>query len=153
DWSSDVCSSDLCLILYKGREDFMEQINLFLAFGAGFLSFISPCALPLYPAFLSYITGMTVNELKEDRGILRKKEFLYTILFLCGFSIIFISLGLLPSFIGTFFMDYQGVLEKVGEILIVFFGLVLIGVLHFTFLFSDKKIHFQKDQQDILVPY
>src|SRR5699024_11404153 len=124
----------------------MEQINLFLAFCAGFLSFISPCALPLYPAFLSYITGMTVNELKEDRGILRKKAFLHTILFLCGFSILFIALGLSTSFIGTFFMAYQGVLRQLSAILIVFFVLVLTGVLHFNFLLSDKKIRFQKCQ-------
>src|SRR5699024_12019811 len=98
----------------------------------------------LYPAFLSYITGMTVNELKEDRGILRKKAFLHTILFLCGFSIIFIALGLSTSFIGTFFMAYQGVLRQLGAILIVLFGLVLNGVLHFNFLLSDKNIQFQK---------
>src|SRR5690625_6156298 len=68
------------LILLKGCELLLEQINLFLAFGAGFLSFLSPCALPLYPAFLSYLTGMTVNELKEEGGILRKKAFIHTIL-------------------------------------------------------------------------
>src|SRR5699024_11632003 len=115
----------------------MEQINLFLASGAAFLSSISPCALPLYPAFLYYITGMTFNELKEDRGILRKKAFLHTILFLCGFSIIFIALGLSTSFIGTFFMAYEVVLRQLGAILIVFLRLVLTGLLHFNFLLSD----------------
>src|SRR5690625_122465 len=85
------------LILLKGCELLLEQINLFLAFGAGFLSFLSPCALPLYPAFLSYLTGMTVNELKEEGGILRKKAFIHTILFLLGFSIIFLALGLTTS--------------------------------------------------------
>src|SRR5699024_11712240 len=64
--------------------------------------------------------------------------------FLCGFSIIFIALGLSTSFIGTFFMAYQGGLRQLGAILIVFFGLVLTGGLHFNFLLSDKKIQFQK---------
>jgi len=132
------------LILLKGCELLLEQINLFLAFGAGFLSFLSPCALPLYPAFLSYLTGMTVNELKEERGILRKKAFIHTILFLLGFSIIFLALGLTTSFIGSFFIAYQGLLRQLGAVLLVFFGLILTGVLRFNFLLSDKKIQFQK---------
>lgn len=122
----------------------LEQVNLFLAFGAGFLSFISPCALPLYPAFLSYITGMTVNELKAERGILRKKAFIHTILFLLGFSIVFLALGLSTSFIGSFFVNYQDLLRQLGAILMVFFGLVLTGLLQINFLLSDKKIQFQK---------
>ncbi len=122
---------------------FLEQVNLFLAFGAGFLSFISPCALPLYPAFLSYITGMTINELKGGQGILRKKAFIHTILFLLGFSIIFLALGLSTSFIGSFFARYQDLLRELGAVLMVFFGLVLTGVLRFNFLLSDKKIQFR----------
>lgn len=122
----------------------MEQLSLLLAFGAGLLSFISPCSLPLYPAFLSYITGVSINDLKEGKGILRRKAFIHTILFLVGFSIIFLALGLSTSFIGTFFMDYQDLLRQLGAIVMVFFGLVLTGVLKFDFLLSDKNIHFQK---------
>jgi len=121
----------------------MEQVNLFLAFGAGFLSFISPCALPLYPAFLSYITGMTVSEIKGERGILKKKAFLHTVLFLVGFSIIFLALGLSTTFIGAFFVKNQDLLRQIGAIILVFFGLVLTGVLNFDFLNADKKIQFQ----------
>lgn len=117
---------------------------MFLAFGAGFLSFLSPCALPLYPAFLSYITGMTVNELKEECGILRKKAFIHTILFLLGFSLIFLALGLTTSFIGSFFLANQGLLRQLGAVLLVFFGLVLTGIFRFDFLLSDKTIQFQK---------
>lgn len=131
-------------IFKKVGEVFLEQINLFLAFGAGLLSFLSPCALPLYPAFLSYITGMTVDELKAERGILRKKAFIHTILFLLGFSIIFLALGLSTSFIGSFFIAHQGLLRQLGAILMVFFGLILTGVLSFNFLLSDKKVRFQK---------
>ncbi len=121
----------------------MDQVNLFLAFGAGFLSFISPCALPLYPAFLSYITGMTINELKGGQGVLRKKAFIHTILFLIGFSIIFLALGLSTSFIGSFFARYQDLLRQLGAVLMVFFGLVLAGMLRFDFLLSDKKVQFR----------
>lgn len=59
----------------------MSEINVFLAFGAGFLSFISPCSLPLYPAFLSYITGVSVNELKTENAMLQKRSLLHTFFF------------------------------------------------------------------------
>ncbi|WP_445677972.1 cytochrome c biogenesis CcdA family protein [Robertmurraya sp. FSL R5-0851] len=69
---------------------------------------------------------------------------MHTVLFLAGFSIIFIALGLSTSFIGSFFLDYQDLLRQLGAILMVFFGLVLSGLLKFDFLQSDKKIKFQK---------
>ena len=71
----------------------MSDVNLFLALGAGFLSFISPCCLPLYPAFLSYITGMSVGELKSENAMLQKRSLLHTLFFLIGFSVIFIAIG------------------------------------------------------------
>ena len=70
------------------------DLNLFLAFGAGFLSFISPCTLPLYPAFISYITGMSLDDLKSDSKRMSRSGMLHTLFFLIGFSIIFIVLGL-----------------------------------------------------------
>lgn len=66
----------------------MGDLNIFISFGAGVLSFISPCCLPLYPAFLSYITGLSVTELKEDNNKLNSRPIFHTIFFLIGFSII-----------------------------------------------------------------
>ncbi len=120
------------------------DVNLFLAFGAGFLSFISPCCLPLYPAFLSYITGMSVHELKEERGILRKRALLHTTFFLIGFSTIFIVLGMSTSWFGTFFFQYKDLIREIGAILVVIFGLVLIGVFKPEFLMKERKFKFQK---------
>lgn len=122
----------------------MTEVSLFLAFGAGLLSFISPCALPLYPAFLSYITGVSVTELKTGKGAMKKSALIHTVLFLIGFSLIFLALGLSTSLIGKFFLEYQVLLRQLGAILMVFFGLVLTGILKFDFLLSDKKIQFQK---------
>lgn len=122
----------------------MTEVSLFLAFGAGLLSFISPCALPLYPAFLSYITGVSVTELKTGKGAMKKSALIHTVLFLIGFSLIFLALGLSTSLIGKFFLEYQVLLRQMGAILMVFFGLVLTGILKFDFLLSDKKIQFQK---------
>src|SRR5690554_1592987 len=94
----------------------MSEINIFLAFGAGFLSFISPCVLPLYPAFLSYITGMSVSEIKEDNKRLNKKSLLHTIFFLLGFSSIFIMLGFTTSIVSEFLITYKEIIRQIGAI-------------------------------------
>lgn len=119
------------------------DINIFLAFGAGFLSFISPCTLPLYPAFLSYITGMSFNELKDERGMLQKRAILHTLFFLLGFSIIFIAIGFGASLAKEFFVNYQDLLRQVGAILIVVFGLMIVGLLQVDFLMKNRKIEFK----------
>lgn len=121
-----------------------EQLSLLLAFGAGLLSFISPCSLPLYPAFLSYVTGISLNELKEDKGILNRKAMVHTLLFLLGFSAIFMALGFSTSFIGTIFIQYQDLLRQIGAIIIVFFGLVVLGIFRIDFLLSEKRVQFKK---------
>ncbi|MDC2864503.1 MULTISPECIES: cytochrome c biogenesis CcdA family protein [unclassified Bacillus (in: firmicutes)] len=121
----------------------MQDINIFLAFGAGFLSFISPCCLPLYPAFLSYITGMSISDLKEENAMLRKRSMLHTAFFLIGFSIIFIAIGFGTSFLGKFFVDYQNLIRQLGAIFIVAFGLVITGVFKPTFLMQNRKITFK----------
>ena len=119
------------------------DLNVFLAFGAGFLSFISPCTLPLYPAFLSYITGMSLDELKSEKGMLQKRAILHTLCFLIGFSIIFIAIGFTASFTREFFIQYQDLLRQVGAILIVVFGLMIVGLLQIDFLMKDRKIQFK----------
>ncbi|MFC7372277.1 cytochrome c biogenesis CcdA family protein [Fictibacillus iocasae] len=122
----------------------MNDLNVLLAFGAGLLSFISPCCLPLYPAFLSYITGMSVSELKEEKGMFRRKAMLHTLFFLLGFSIVFVVLGLSTSFIGNIFFIYKDLLRQAGAIFIVFFGLIILGIFTPKFLMKDKKLHFQQ---------
>jgi cytochrome c-type biogenesis protein len=121
----------------------LGDLNIFISFGAGVLSFISPCCLPLYPAFLSYITGLSVTELKEDNNKLNSRPIFHTIFFLIGFSIIFIILGLSTSFIYDLFYDYIDLIRQVGAILIIVFGLMIIGVFQPKFLMMDKKITFE----------
>lgn len=121
----------------------MGEINIFIAFGAGFLSFISPCVLPLYPAFLSYITGMSVSEIKEEKGMFNNKSIIHTICFLLGFSSIFILLGFATSFIGEFLNRWDDLIRQVGAILIIFFGLIITGALNFNFLMKERKIQFK----------
>ncbi|SFA75646.1 cytochrome c-type biogenesis protein [Lentibacillus halodurans] len=120
-----------------------EEVNVFIALGAGFLSFISPCVLPLYPAFLSYITGMSVNELKNENKMLTRKSLLHTVFFLLGFSMVFIMLGFGSSFVSEFLNTNREIIRQIGAILIVFFGLVITGIFNFEFLMKDRKITFK----------
>lgn len=122
----------------------MEDVSLLLAFGAGVLSFISPCCLPLYPAFLSYITGMSVNELKDGKGLLQKRAMLHTVFFLIGFSIIFIALGFSTSLLGEFFLRYGDLVRQLGAILIILLGLVILGVFQPKFMMKEKRMTFKE---------
>lgn len=119
------------------------DINLFLAFGAGFLSFISPCTLPLYPAFISYITGMSLDDLKSDSKRMNRNGMLHTLFFLIGFSIIFVVLGFATSLVGTFFQENQQVLRQVGAIFMVLFGLMIAGIFTPKFLMGEKRVQFK----------
>ncbi|WP_050182778.1 cytochrome c biogenesis CcdA family protein [Domibacillus robiginosus] len=121
----------------------MSELNIFLAFGAGFLSFISPCCLPLYPAFLSYITGMSVNELKNDNAMLQRRSMLHTLFFLLGFSLVFVLIGFGSSFIGQFLKEWDDLIRQLGAIFIIFFGLVVTGILQPAFMMSEKKVTFK----------
>ena len=121
----------------------MTDVNVFLAFGAGFLSFISPCCLPLYPAFLSYITGMSVGEIKSENAMLQRRSILHTLFFLVGFSLIFIALGFTSSFAGHIFSEYNDLIRQLGAIFIVFFGLVIIGFYQPKWMMADKRFEFK----------
>ncbi|MGE7601662.1 cytochrome c biogenesis CcdA family protein [Peribacillus sp. NPDC097675] len=121
----------------------MNEINIFLAFGAGFLSFISPCCLPLYPAFLSYITGMSVGEIKSDNAMLQRRSMLHTLFFLLGFSLVFIALGFGTTYLGSFFSDYQELIRQIGAILIILFGLFIVGIFQPESLMKDSRFEFK----------
>lgn len=124
----------------------MESVTIWLAFGAGVLSFISPCCLPLYPSFLSYITGISVSELQgRDRSqTVVKKVMIHTALFLLGFSIIFYALGFALSFAGQLFENYQDLLRMLSAILIIVMGLFLTGIFRPAFLMREKRLDISK---------
>src|SRR5690606_16810472 len=123
--------------------DYVADVNAFLAFGAGVLSFVSPCTLPLYPAFLSYITGVSVDELKERNGMLQKRAILHTLFFLIGFSLIFFVLGFTTSFVGSLFANYDDLIRQFGGILIVFMGLVIVGAIQPKFMMIYSTFTFR----------
>lgn len=127
----------------KGGSSLATDVNVFLAFGAGFLSFVSPCVLPLYPAFISYITGMSIEDLRSDKKRMSRNGMLHTLFFLLGFSIVFIFLGFGSSFIGRFFIEYMDLLRQVGAIFIVLFGLMVVGIFTPKFLMQEHKLQFK----------
>lgn len=119
------------------------DVTMLLSFGAGLLSFVSPCTLPLYPIFLSYLTGMTIMEMQSNQRAAKRMVILHTIFFLLGFSVIFLAIGYATSFINEFFLTYQKVIRQLGAILIIFFGFMTSGMIHLRFLMRDKKFQFR----------
>ncbi|MBM7714693.1 cytochrome c biogenesis protein CcdA [Siminovitchia sp. FSL H7-0308] len=123
----------------------MENVTVLLAFSAGFLAFISPCCLPLYPSFISYITGVSVNELKEQKEtFFSKKVLLHTLFFSLGFSVVYYILGFSVSKLGAFFSAYQSYIKMFGGIFLVAMGLFLMGVIKPAFMFKEVRLHYRK---------
>ncbi|PSL43218.1 cytochrome c-type biogenesis protein [Salsuginibacillus halophilus] len=128
----------------------LNQLTIWAAFGAGVISFISPCTLPLFPAYLSYIRGMSVKELEQtnDRRV-RKALMLHTLFFLIGISSIFIALGVGASVMGGWIEDLivgssGNFVQQLAGIFIVFMGLVVTGILQFDTLMKNKRMAFSK---------
>ncbi|MEC2075287.1 cytochrome c biogenesis CcdA family protein [Metabacillus fastidiosus] len=123
----------------------MENVTFLLAFSAGLLAFISPCCLPLYPSFVSYITGMSVNELKgEKTNTHRKKILLHAVFFSIGFSIIYYILGFSFSKVGSFFTNYQDLIRMLGGIFIVFMGLFMLEIIQPKFMLKEIRLQQKK---------
>ncbi|SMO48504.1 cytochrome c biogenesis CcdA family protein [Melghirimyces algeriensis] len=122
----------------------MADVNIFLAFGAGILSFVSPCCLPLYPSYISYITGVSVNQLKDkDRPWeLKRATMIHTLFFILGFSVIFFALGFTASWVGKFFNQYQDLVRMLSGVFIAVMGLFLLGIFQPTFMMREKKVSF-----------
>ena len=110
--------------------------ELFIAFGAGLISFLSPCVLPLIPGYISYISGTTYNELLETNVKLSPLIF-----FTLGFSIVFILFGAAATFIGQLFLSYSNELRIGAGLVICILSLHLIGIINLKFLNYEKRLH------------
>ncbi|HZH58183.1 MAG TPA: cytochrome c biogenesis protein CcdA [Metabacillus sp.] len=123
----------------------MENVTFILAFSGGLLAFLSPCCLPLYPSFVSYITGMSLSELKGERSnIHQRKILLHSIFFSIGFSIIYYILGFSFSGIGSLFMKYQDLIRMIGGIFIVLMGLFMLEIFQPKFMLKDTRVQQKK---------
>jgi len=114
-----------------------QNLNALLAFGAGVLSFLSPCVLPLVPAYLGYLSGISVIKGEE---IPRRKVFLHALAFVLGFSAIFTLMGASAGLVGRFLYQIMPWVQKIGGLVIIFFGLHVIGVLKIPFLYQEKRL-------------
>lgn len=118
-----------------------DSVALAVSFAAlaGVLSFLSPCVLPLVPSYLSFVTGMTLDDLQEGED--QRLVLLHSALFVVGFSAVFILLGATASFLGQFFRAYEIWVARVGGVLIILLGLHLLGVFRITALLREKRMH------------
>ncbi len=123
-------------------------LNLLIAFSAGFISFLSPCILPLIPGYISYISGQTLDEIIEDK----KSVLLKTVFFSVGFSIVFISFGITASFIGKLLISYSNQLRIVAGIIIILFSLQLIGLINLKILNSEARFSTQSYSNNLIFP-
>ena len=121
-------------------------LNLLVAFSAGFVSFLSPCVLPLIPGYISYISGQALDEIIKDN----KSVLLKTIFFSIGFSIVFISFGITVSFIGKLLISYSNQLRIIAGIIIILFSLQFIGLINLKILNSETRF-FTKNYNDNLI--
>ncbi|XID94129.1 cytochrome c biogenesis CcdA family protein [Paenibacillaceae bacterium WGS1546] len=120
----------------------MADLNVGIAFAAGLASFISPCCLPLYPAYLSYITGVSVNQIKTDKSVsMRLKTMSHTFFFILGFSAVFFALAYGANVFTDFFRDYQDTIRKISAIFIVLMGLFLMGIFQPQLLMKERKLN------------
>ena len=126
-----------------------ENVTLLAAFGAGLLSFISPCVLPLIPGYLSYVSGLSLDDLKAGTGEAaasavpsdaRRRVAVASLAFILGFSIVFVSLGASASLIGQFLMSRLTILGKIAGAIIIVFGLHTMGVFRIEWLYQDKRV-------------
>ena len=112
------------------------RLTFAVAFTAGLLSFLSPCVLPLIPSYVGFLTGLTLEELDVRRGT----ALVHALWFVAGFSIIFVALGATASALGVLLLQSQVWLARVGGIVVVLFGLYLLGVLRPGFLMRERKL-------------
>ena len=120
-----------------------------IAFLAGFISFLSPCVLPLIPGYISYISGTSFDKLIEKK---RNLIVIKTVFFTLGFSFVFISLGSAASFIGIFFLSNSEIFRIIAGIIIIFFSLQLIGIINFKFMNKDIRIFTERYNRNLTFP-
>lgn len=111
-----------------------------VAFVAGLLSFLSPCVLPLVPSYLGFITGFTLEEMTGRRRL----AMVHSLLFVIGFSLVFILLGASATALGRALNYYQEWVTRIGGVLVIFFGLYLVGVIKLGFMDQEQRLHLDR---------
>jgi cytochrome c-type biogenesis protein len=118
----------------------VPDVSLVAAFGAGFLSFISPCVLPLIPGYISYVSGMSLEDMRTADARARRRLIVATLFFILGFSIIFMALGASASAIGALLLTHLRTVQKIAGVVIIILGLHLAGIFRLRFLDRDTRV-------------
>ncbi len=136
------------------RNAVTANVNILTAFLAGLVSFVSPCVLPLIPAYLSFITGSSLEELKEQTEAAdRARVIFHALAFIAGFTVVFMALGFTASAIGTALVDYRDWIAKIGGVIVVILGLNMIGVFKIPFLMMDKRPQWRSANRSYLASF
>jgi cytochrome c-type biogenesis protein len=126
-----------------------DGISIPLALLGGLISFVSPCVLPLVPSYISFVTGISFEELTSEEGSRELKSIilLNSLMFILGFSTVFVViLGSAAQLFGTLFLEYDEIIRKVGGAVIVLMGVHIIGIINIRILQMDKRLHFFRDK-------
>ncbi len=118
----------------------ISQISIGLAFLAGLASFLSPCVFSLVPAYVGYLGGLAAGGEKGNSSSRRWITFSHGLAFVLGFSVVFVLLGVLAAFAGSLLFDVRYILAKIGGVVVIVFGLHMIGVFHIPFLMYDTRV-------------
>ena len=122
-------------------ESQVNEVSLFAAFFAGLVSFVSPCVLPLVPSYITFITGVSFDELTAASAgpRVRRLTIVHSLAFILGFSLVFIALGATATVAGQFLREHQDSLRRAGGVLIILFGIFLTGVIPIPALSRERK--------------
>jgi cytochrome c-type biogenesis protein len=127
------------------------ELSILVAFGGGLFSFLSPCVLPLFPSYLSFITGMSVDQLQSaGNGRSRRWILAHSLAFVIGFSMVFVGLGASFSALGQLLFDYRERIRLVGGLLIIVFGLYVAGLLPLRFLGRYQQLQLRSKPAGLL---
>ena len=124
----------------------MQNVGILTAFVFGLLSFVSPCVLPIVPGYISFISGVSLDEMKgveQNKSALRS-IILNSLFFICGFTMVFILLGATATTLGKTFNEYHSTISKIAGVLIIVFGLHMMGLFKINFLNYEQRFHVQQ---------
>ncbi|REE70655.1 cytochrome c-type biogenesis protein [Paenibacillus taihuensis] len=133
----------------------MSDVTVWAAFGAGIASFVSPCCLPLYPSYLSYITGVSVSDLKSEHPgrEVRVRTMSHTLFFILGFSIVYYTLGYSTNAFAELFSEYQDLIRQLSAVLIILMGFILMGLIQPRILLREMKMPLKMKRSGYLASF
>lgn len=123
-----------------------HNVTIPLAFAAGMLSFLSPCVFPLIPSYISFVSGISLEELAADHRPQEMRALILfnSLMFILGFSVVFVAMGATVTLLGQYLFSYREIFRKVGALVIMFLGLHIIGIVNIRALQQDMRFHFSR---------